>query len=211
VANVAPGNVALRRAPHFTEIMDDRAQDLQTMLDIVGDVGVDCVLIGGLAVGHHGYLRTTVDVDMLVPGRTLKRVADAAREHGYVVRTFPDMIRVYSRGHKESFADAVSANANPVLRAAFDESDSAIVLGHRVNVVRRGPLCALKFHAAISPTRAIEDKYQDVADVGHVIKAGFTREDETAARRIAALSYPGAGNDFTKFIDDLRHGRSVKI
>jgi hypothetical protein len=125
------------------------------------------------------------------------------------------MIRVYSAGsnplHDESFADIVSADANPVLRAAFMEGEPAIVLDQRVNVVQRGPLCALKFHAATSPTREIEDKYQDVADVGHVIKAGFSRADETAGCRVAALSYSGAATDFTAFLDDLRHGRMVKI
>jgi hypothetical protein len=201
------------------EIMNDRADDLRVMLGILRDAGADYTLIGGLAVGYHGYQRATVDVDMLVPARFLKRVTKAALDHCYVVTKFPDMIRVYQTDSRpwdpasadEPFADVVSANANPVLRAAFDEAESATVLGYPVNVVQRGALVALKFHAAISSDRMIEDKYQDVADVGHVIKAGFTREDETGARRIASLSYPGAGEDFTNFIDDLRRGRSVRI
>ena len=202
---------ALRKVHYFTEVMNDRADDLRVMLDILRDAGADYTLIGGLAVGHHGYQRTTVDVDMLVHARFLKRIAKAARDHGYVVRTFPDMIRVYPVGSDEPFSDVVSADVNPVLRAAFDEADSAIVLGHRVDVVTRGPLCALKFHAAISPTREIEDKYQDIADVGHIVKAGFTHGDEIVARRVAALSYPGAGDDFIAFLNDLRHGRPVQI
>jgi hypothetical protein len=201
------------------EVMNDRADDLRVMLGILRDAKANYTLIGGLAVGYHGYQRATVDVDMLVAGRLLKQVAKAAQDHGYVVTKFPDMIRIYPSGSKpwdpasndEPFADVVSADANPVLRAAFKEAERAVVLGHHVNVVQRGALVALKFHAAISPDRMIEDKYQDVADVGHVIKAGFTRDDETDARRIASLSYSGAGDDFTEFLNDLRHGRSVRI
>ena len=206
---------ALRKAHYYMEVMNDRADDLRVMLGILRNASADYTLIGGLAVGYHGYQRATVDVDMLVPARFLKRITKAAQDYGYVVAKFPDMIRVYPAGSRpgrdEPFADVVSANANPVLRAAFDEAESATVLGYSVNVVQRGALVALKFHAAISPDRMIEDKYQDVADVGHIVKAGFTRGDETNARRIAALSYPGAGDAFAEFIDDLRHGRSVRI
>jgi hypothetical protein len=200
----------MAHAAFFTEVMDDRAEDLQVVLDILEDVGADCTLIGGLAVGYHGYQRATIDVDMLVPARFLKRVASAAQNSGYVVRSFPGMLRIYAPGAEKSFADIVSSDANPVLRAAFKEAEPATVLGQQLNVVRLGALCALKFHAAVSPSRKIEDKYQDIADIGHVIKR-LTSGDETDARRIAALVYPGAEKDFVVFLDDLRHGRSVRF
>jgi hypothetical protein len=204
-----------RRAAYFTEVMDDRAEDLRAMLDILRDVGADSVLIGGLAVGFHGYQRATQDVDMLVPARFLNRIATVAREYGYVVRTFKDMIRVWPADsdpdQDESIADFVAAEANPVLRAAFRETEDATVLGQPAVVVRRGPLYALKFSAIVSPDRLIEDKYQDIADVGHIIKKDFRRDDEIAGRRVAALAYPGAGDDFTEFLDDLRSGRPVRI
>ncbi len=204
-------NGTARRAAYFAEVMDDRTEDLRVMLGILRDVGATYVLIGGLAVGFHGYQRATVDVDMLVPARFLKRLAAEARSRGLVVRTFPDTVRVYPAGSDESIADFVSADANPVLRAAFRESDHAVVLGQRVDVVRRGALFALKFSAIVSPTREIEDKYQDVADIGHVLKVGLSPDEESDACRIAALAYPGAGDDFESFLADLRAGRSVRI
>lgn len=200
-----------RAARYYTEIMDDRAYDLQTVLDLLRDVGARYALIGGLAVGYHGHQRATVDVDMLVPSRFLKRIGKAARGRGFIVREFPpDMIRIYAPDSDEPFVDLVSADANPVLRAAFREVEPAEVLGQSVSVVGRGALIALKFHAAVSPTRAIEDKYQDVADIGHLIR-GSTRGDEGVARRVAALAYPGAGDDLDAMIHDLRHGRPVRI
>jgi hypothetical protein len=200
-----------RRAAYFTEVMDDRTEDLRAMLDILRGVGATSVLIGGLAVGFHGYQRATVDVDMLVPVRFLKRIAAAARERGYVVRTFPGMVRVYPYEGDESIADFVSAEASPVMRAAFREAEDATVLGQSVVVVQRGPLCALKFSAIVSPDRPIEDKYQDIADVGHLIRGGLSPDEEASARRVAALAYPGAGDDFTSLLGDLRAGRAVRI
>lgn len=75
----------------------------------------------------------------------------------------------------------------------------------------RGALVALKFHAAISIRRAIEDRYQDVADIGRVMKKRFEAADEQLALQIAAYAYPGAEAELAALIDDLRHGRAVKI
>ena len=63
----------------------------------------------------------------------------------------------------------------------------------------------------MSQSRLIEDKLQDVADIGHIIKIDFTKRDEAAGKRIAALSYPGAGDEFTELLDDLHHGRRIRI
>ena len=51
----------------------------------------------------------------------------------------------------------VAREANPVLDAAARVAEPATVLGHRVRIVPRGALVALKFHAAISPRRAIAE------------------------------------------------------
>ena len=72
-------------------------------------------------------------------------------------------------------------------------------------------MIALKFHAAISLRRAIEERYQDVADIGRIIAKRFDPADEQLALEIAAHAYPGAEVELAALLDDLRHGRSVKI
>lgn len=203
----------MRAVRYYTEVMEDRAEDLAAVLDILNDVGVaDRVLIGGLAVGHHWRPRATVDVDMLVPGRALKPVTAEARRHDYDVRSFPGMIRIYApSSREESIADLVSADAHPVLRAAFRETEDVELLGQDVSVVNRGALVALKFHSSASPDRAPLDRQQDVIDIGRVIEKRFDARDEATARRIAALSYPGAAADFDALVADLRAGRPVQI
>ena len=150
---------------------------------------------------------------MLVHRRALKPIATAAKRQGFNVLATFDMVRIYPRGGKieDSFADLVAEEANPVLRAAFKETEPAVVLGEHVNVVRRGALVALKFHAAISPTRSMKDKYQDAADIGHIIDKKYSPADARLARQVIAHAYPGAAKDLSEFVDDMKHGRSVKL
>jgi hypothetical protein len=201
---------------HYYEIMDDRARTLAELKVILTAVGSDHALVGGLAAGHHGRERATIDVDLLVPGKRLAPLAQALESRGFVVRSFlPDMIRVYlpesDPDRDEAVADLVSKDTNPVLEAAFDAVEPAVVLGHAVMLVKRGAFVALKFHAAVSPTRRIEDRYQDIVDIGRVVARRFEPGDRELARSVASHMYPGAADELDQMIDDLRHGRSVKI
>jgi hypothetical protein len=80
-----------------------------------------------------------------------------------------------------------------------------------VRVVQRGAFVALKFHAAISPTRQPHDRYLDVADIASVVARGLPPADERMAIAVAAKSYPGAKKELKQLIDDMRHGRPVRI
>jgi len=202
-------------AYHALEALDERARTLAELSVILSEVGSDHALIGGIAVGYHGRLRATVDVEMLVPRAKLGPLAHALRARAYVVAHTHDMVRVYPPAadpdDAESIADLVAREANPVFEAAARVTEPATVLGHQVRIVPRGALVALKFHAAISLRRAIEDRYQDVADIGRIMAKRFKPEDEQLALQIAAHAYPGAEVKLATLLDDLRHGRSVKI
>jgi hypothetical protein len=137
---------------------------------------VTVVLLRG-AVGYHGRLRATVDVDMLVPRDKLEALAHALRARGYIVAHTQDMLRVYPPAadpeHAESIADLVAREANLVFEVAARVAQPATVLGHSVRIVPRGALVALKFHDLRSPGRAVADRYQDVSDIGRIIAKRF--------------------------------------
>ena len=152
-----------------------------------------------------------MDVDLLVPKRFMKRLQAALERRGYEMCVFPDMMRMYVPGEPESVGNLVMQEANPVLRAAFTATTPMAILGLPVNVVRRGAFVALKFHAALSPTRQLGDKMQDVVDIARVLEKEFGPEDERLAVAIVGKMYPGAVADFQELIDDVRHGRRPKI
>lgn len=195
------------------EVMDERAAMLAVLSEVLAAVESDSVLVGGLAVGYHGRLRATVDVDLLVRKRKIGRIAKELAARGFVVVRQDGMARVYAAGaapgRDEAIARLVEREANPVLREAARASEEAIVLGHRLEVVSRGALVALKFHAALSPTRRLGDRYQDVADIDRIVAKHFDAEDEALA--VAAGAYPGAGDDLARMLADLRAGRPVRL
>jgi hypothetical protein len=191
--------------------MDKNTRTLAALLDALTEIGAKHALIGGIVAGYYGKGRATVDVDLLVPKRFMKRLQAAIERRGYEVRAFPDMMRMYIPGEPESVGALVALEGNPVLRAAFTETTSVAILGLQVSAVRRGAFVALKFHAALSPTRELGDKMQDVVDIMRVLEKEFGPEDERLALAIVGKMYPGAVADFEELLDDVRHGRRPKI
>jgi len=88
--------------------MNERAQTLGELSTILAEVGSDHAVIGGIAVGYHGRLRATVDVDLLVPRAKLEALAHALRARGYVIAHTQDMVRVYPPGADPDHAEAIA-------------------------------------------------------------------------------------------------------
>jgi hypothetical protein len=191
--------------------MADNKKMLADLLACLAAADSTHVLIGGLAAGHYGKKRATVDVDMLVPKRAGAKLQAELERRGYRVDASQDMMRVYRRGSTEAAADLVWREAHPTLREASRHTTETMVLGHRVNLVDRGAFVALKWHAAISIRRGFLDKQQDVVDIGRVLVKAFTAADEKLAVKIAEKTYPGGGADLARMLDDLRHERPVKV
>lgn len=197
------------------EVMDERTRMLAVLLEVFAEVGSEHCIIGGIAVGYHGRLRATVDVDMLVPKQKLGRIADRLGALGYLVVRHTDMVRVYAPGadpaRDVAIADLVEREANPTLREAARVAERATVLDQPAWIVPRGALVALKFQAAISPSRRIGDRYIDVGDIDRIVQTKFDDDDEALALRIAETIYPGARDDLAQMLDDLRHNRPVHL
>jgi hypothetical protein len=191
--------------------MDKNTRTLAALLEALAEVGARHALIGGLVAGYYGKGRATVDVDLLVPKRSMRRLQAALEKRGYEVRTFPGMMRMYVPGELEAAGDLVEQEAHPVLHAAFAATTPGMILGFPVRIVRRGAFVALKFHAAVSPTRQATDKAQDVVDIMRVLDKQFGPGDERLAVQIVSKIYPGAEAEFRTLLDDVRHGRRPKI
>jgi hypothetical protein len=195
--------------PHPDEYMADNRKVLADLLDVFAANRVKYALVGGLVAGLYGKGRTTEDVDLLIPRRAMDRLAGDIAARGYEMKRSEDMLRACKDG--AAVADLVVREAHPVLRAASATTEPAVILGLAVDVVPRGAFVALKFHAAISATRQPQDKYVDVADIAQVVARGFSAEDERLALTIAAKIYPGAKAELRQLLDDMRHGRAVRI
>jgi len=58
-------------------------QGLAALRAALADAGVEYALVGGVAVLHHGYVRTTRDLDLLIARDALERALPALTGHGF--------------------------------------------------------------------------------------------------------------------------------
>lgn len=122
-------------------------------------------LVGGLAVIHHGYVRATEDIDVLIDGAALGAVDALLDAHGFV-REARDRLRHLVTNVRVDLLIGGSPMPRPgsptypmpqVTAGAADDPA----------VIALAPLCALKLHAR---------RYQDLADVVALLK----RADDAA-------------------------------
>ncbi len=77
----------LSRARKFAHAMDQETKAVDLALPAVRGLlsaaGVPYLIVGGLAVVHHGYLRTTEDIDLLVGRDALARLGPLLAAHGF--------------------------------------------------------------------------------------------------------------------------------
>lgn len=50
------------------------------------DNGLEYAVCGGLAMAIHGYPRATMDIDLLIPDRSLEKAFEIATENGFDIR-----------------------------------------------------------------------------------------------------------------------------
>lgn len=56
---------------------------LKYLLALFNKCKVPYVLIGGLALGVHGIIRTTQDIDFIIPLSDIQKIEDFLLTHGY--------------------------------------------------------------------------------------------------------------------------------
>lgn len=120
-------------------------------------LGVRHALVGGLAVGAHGYIRATKDVDFLV--------GDEAFEHHGLLVTFKPGVPIEVDGIR---IDYLSPSA---LGEHLEEAFGAVTKSAGVNVLGIEPLVFMKL---------VAHRRQDILDVVELLKAGADSRSITA-------------------------------
>ena len=67
-------------------LMIDIVDELRVLAVKLDEFGIEYALCGGMAMGVHGHLRTTIDIDMLVLPESLPQVLEVAGSLGYNIR-----------------------------------------------------------------------------------------------------------------------------
>lgn len=63
--------------------------ELKALVAALNEEQVPYALCGGLAMGVHGFVRATVDIDLLVQRGDMERIVSIASRFGYTLRSKP--------------------------------------------------------------------------------------------------------------------------
>lgn len=172
---------------------------ITALLRAASNRGLESLVIGGNAVVLLGYIRNTVDLDLLVPEEARSRWLDLMRELGY---RFLHGVSAFAQFEPPDpsvapvdlmFVDEATWRK---LSEGAQEMDLA---GQRVFLPRPEHLVALKLHAADSPTRSKAEV--DWEDIRQIIRLSALKPEEEPFRSLI-LRY--GGEDALQRIQNFR-------
>jgi hypothetical protein len=123
---------------------------LDTVLELAARAlpaaGIDCLLIGGLAVNHYGYTRNTLDVDFMIASDRLDEVRRIMRQAGFTNIDIHENVAFFSvpgEGPRVDFLRVDAATMERLVAAA----ETVTIRGHTVRVPTLQDLLAMKVFA----------------------------------------------------------------
>jgi hypothetical protein len=190
---------AFQRLTRFVQAMAPSAPAIDAALPasraLLAAAGARFKYVGGVAVVHHGYLRTTDDIAVLVDAPSVAKIVNLAPAHGFIVES-PARLRHIASQVAIDFLVAGAPMPGPGA-PAYPDPDDLAGSENDPTIVGLSPLCELKLRA---------HRHRDLADIvellgplddGHylVVEAGVARElrPELAALRDDALEERAQG------------------
>jgi hypothetical protein len=117
-------------------------------------------IVGGLAVVHHGYARTTEDIDLLVGRDALARIEPLLASHGFEHAIHPNQLRHAASGVRIDLLIEGHTIARPGA-APFPDPQGTASSESDPTVVALPVLIELKLQAK---------RHQDIADIVALLK-----------------------------------------
>ena len=133
--------------------MLDLFDELRSLVARLHNGNVDYALCGGLAMAVYGAPRSTVDIDLLVPGEALEHALRIGRELGYTIEAGPMIFAGGAiRMRRLTKIDPDSADplmldfliVTPEIQDVWEDCIEVEWEGGRLHVVSRDGLVALK-------------------------------------------------------------------
>jgi hypothetical protein len=112
----------------------------------IPDAGIDCILIGGFAVNHYGYSRSTLDVDFMILADDLDRVRRVMVDAGFTNVSVHENVVFFSSGEGEPRVDFLRVNEE-TMRKLMANAVQVDVRGHTIRVPALRDLLAMKTFA----------------------------------------------------------------
>ena len=127
--------------------------------------GVPCLLVGGLAVNHHGYTRNTLDIDWMIVGAHRAVVRDVMKKAGFTNVAIHENVMFCQRPGSAWRIDFLFVD-DDTMAQLLSRSERTVVQGKTVSVPSLKDLIAMKlFSLAQNPARRMG---KDLPDIVHL-------------------------------------------
>ena len=159
---------------------------LKYLIELFNERKVPYALIGGLALGIHGIIRTTQDIDFIIPLSAIQKIEDFLLTHGYKKLFRSDDIAGYVSDNFElgrvDFILAHRKYTQNMLNGAipFDTEAS----GHKLMVAPLEDIIGLKLQAYFNRK---DRKTDDMKDIENIIKQFKTKLDYKKIKEYASI------------------------
>jgi hypothetical protein len=162
--------------------------DIAALLKLAGQRRLPCLLIGAHAVVTLGYIRNTVDLDLLVSEEHRSQWLDLLRELGYRFFHGVAAFAQFEPPDESGMPIDLMFVDDATWRKLAADATQTDLGAFRASVPRPEYLVALKLHAATSPTRSKPES--DWEDIKQIIRlCGLDPKDESF--RTLVLRYGG--------------------
>lgn len=132
----------------------DVKQELYRIIDGLDSIAVEYAVCGGLAVGIHGFPRTTLDIDIMIRKESMDSVLQLIEPMGYILNAGrlpfdwgkPTQREIYrtSRAVNNELLTIDWMYVSPFLESVWDDREAFRVEGHEIVVVSRSGLAKMK-------------------------------------------------------------------
>lgn len=161
--------ITLENAGAFFMKIDPVHAALQELSRRLAAEGVDYAIIGGMALGAHGYVRVTQDIDILLTPEGLQRFQEKLIGRGYVPM-FPGAAKHFKETSYGVRIEVLTSGEYPgdgkPKAVAFPEPNAVAVEIDGLRVIRLEKLIELKLASGLSAAHRIKD----LADVQQLIE-----------------------------------------
>ncbi|HTK27782.1 MAG TPA: hypothetical protein VL327_14555 [Pyrinomonadaceae bacterium] len=125
--------------------------ELKELVSAFESNGIEYALCGGLAMAAHGFVRATMDIDILIPEESLEKAYQVGAEKGFDIRgldiSFKERAVEIRRISKVVGEDVISLDlllVTPQVEEIWKTREKIDFLGDKLSIVSRDGLISMK-------------------------------------------------------------------
>ena len=125
--------------------------ELKELVSAFESNGIEYALCGGLAMAAHGFVRATMDIDILIPEESLEKAYQVGMEKGFDIRgldiSFKERAVEIRRISKVVGEDVISLDlllVTPQVEEIWKTREKIDFLGDKLSIVSRDGLISMK-------------------------------------------------------------------